>query len=67
MLIARGIGKLSGDLSCVTDVLGKGARKSKTIRTTGACAARHVDLLETVGSSDVGLRGPGRIVNGGRD
>src|SRR5213596_2466571 len=64
--IARAISKYSGDLSRDADVLGEGARK-KTLRTPGARAPRNVDLLETAGSPDVGLRGPSRIVNCGRD
>ena len=67
MLNARAIGSLSEDLPCVGDVLGESAREEKTIRTRRACAPRHVDQLETAGSSDVGLRASGRILNCGRD
>ena len=64
MDITRNIGKISRDLSCVTDVLGESAWKGKTIRTTGACVARHVDQLKTgAGSTDVRLVNKGRIAN----
>src|SRR6266699_4287611 len=66
--MARAVGNLSEDLSCVTDVLGESAWKEKTTRTQRARAPRHGDQLETAGScSDIGLRSPGRVVNCGRD